>query len=65
MPEQAQMLVPHPSPRRATMEIVAVHEHAGRLERCRRCGAEFWTAFGRARRHRRYCRRQDWPFGRP
>ncbi len=60
-----QLLVPLRSERRPTMVEVGVHPHAGRLERCLRCGREVWTAFGLARRHRRYCRRQEWPEGRP
>lgn len=65
MAAQHQTIIPAASPRRVTMLEVGVHPHAGRLERCLRCGREVWTAFGRARRHRRFCRRQDWPQGRP
>lgn len=64
MSAEPQLLVPMRSPRRATMVEVGVHAHAGRLEQCLRCGRLVWTSFGRARRHRRYCRSQRWPFGR-
>lgn len=56
-----QLVIPHGSPLRPTMVIVGVHGHAGHLERCRRCGREFWTAFGRARRHYATSLCQDWP----
>lgn len=59
-----QMLVPVRNPRRPTMLEIGVHEHAGRLERCLRCGAVVWTCFGRAARHARRCRSEQWPEGR-
>lgn len=60
-----QLTVPSAERRWPTMQVVAVHRFAGRLYRCRRCGALRWSSFGRARLHRRYCRRRDWPEGRP
>lgn len=64
MPAMAQLTVPVRDPDRPTLEQVGIHPHAGRLMRCRRCGVEVWSAWGHARRHRRYCRRRDWPGGR-
>lgn len=65
VPLPPQLTVPAREAARPTLEVVAVHRFAGRRYRCRRCGWEGWSAFGRARRHRRYCRRRDWPWGRP
>lgn len=62
---RAQLLVPAADHIGPQLEVVARDPHAGRLYRCRRCGRLVWSAFGRARRHRRYCRRRDWPWGRP
>lgn len=65
MPAEPQLTVPLVDPGRPTLEQVGAHPHAGRLLRCRRCGRMTWSAFGHARRHRRFCRRRDWPWGRP
>jgi hypothetical protein len=60
-----QLVVPSPDHLAPHLELIGVHRAAGRLYRCRRCGAEVWSCYGRARRHRQYCRRRDYPGGRP
>lgn len=55
MPTEVQMLVPHPDPERWPLEVIAVHPHAGRLERCPHCDQVAWTAFGHARRLAERC----------